>query len=230
MPGSKVIVITGVTQGIGRSMVDWFIKNGHQVLGCGRSKDAISALNKQYENQNSCFSVSDVSDHVSVESWVKECLTNFPSPDILINNAGINGKSEYLSEYSIEEFNKVIDVNIKGTNNVVHYFLPAMLKAKKGAIINMSSGWGRSTSPKVVAYCCSKWGVEGFSSALAQELPAPLVCAALNPGLINTEMLQGNFDKQFTNQQRNADEWARDVCPFILSINRNHNGRQLTAP
>jgi len=231
MSESKVIVITGVTHGIGRSMVDWFIKNGHQVLGCGRSKDAISALNKQYENQKGSFSVADVSDHVSVESWAKKCLTNFPSSDILINNAGICGNTYKVTwESSLAAFDSVIDINLKGTNYVVHSFIPSMLEAKRGIVINMSSLLGRNTihSKHASAYSSSKWAIEGYSAALSKELPEPLACVSLDPVAVDTPLLRSGISAEYCDKQQKPEEWAEKACPFILSVNREHNGKQQT--
>ena len=80
-----------------------------------------------------------------------------------------------------------MDVNIKGTVNVIRHFVPAMVERRRGVIVNFSSGWGRSTRAEVAPYCATKWAIEGFTQALAQELPPGMAAVPLNPGIINTE-------------------------------------------
>ena len=96
-------------------------------------------------------------------------------------------------------------------------------------IVNFSSGWGRSTSPEVAPYCASKWAIEGLSQALAQELPPGLAAVALNPGIINTDMLQRCFGPG-ASAYPTADEWAKKAVPFLANLGASDNGRSLTAP
>jgi NAD(P)-dependent dehydrogenase (short-subunit alcohol dehydrogenase family) len=96
--------------------------------------------------------------------------------------------------------------------------------------VNFSSGWGRSTSPEVSAYCASKWGIEGMTQALAQELPRGLAAVALNPGVINTEMLQRCFGKEGAAQYPSAQQWAEAAGPYLLKLGPKDNGQALTVP
>ena len=84
----------------------------------------------------------------------------------------------------------MLDVNVKGVFNVIRAFVPAMVRRKSGVIVNLSSGWGRSTSPEVAPYCATKYAIEGLTLALAQELPAGMAAVPLNPGVIDTDMLR----------------------------------------
>ena len=104
-----------------------------------------------------------------------------------------------------------------------------MVAAKKGVIVNLSSGWGRGVSPEVAPYCASKWAIEGLTKALAEELPDGMAAVPLNPGVIDTDMLRlcwaegaGNYPK--------ADAWAKAAAPFILRLTAKDNGRSLTVP
>ena len=106
---------------------------------------------------------------------------------------------------------------------------PAMIEAGRGVIVNMSSGWGRSTAPEVAPYCASKWAIEGLSSALAQELPSGLAAAAFNPGIINTAMLQKCFGSGAA-AYHDAGAWAKEAVPFMADLDTSCNGKQLTAP
>jgi NAD(P)-dependent dehydrogenase (short-subunit alcohol dehydrogenase family) len=113
--------------------------------------------------------------------------------------------------------------------NVIRHFVPAMIKRERGVIVNFSSGWGRSTDAEVAPYCASKWAIEGLTQAFAQELPAGLAAVALNPGIINTEMLRSCFGGSASGYPSPA-EWAKGAVPFLLKLGPGDNGKQLTAP
>jgi NAD(P)-dependent dehydrogenase (short-subunit alcohol dehydrogenase family) len=145
------------------------------------------------------------------------------------NNAAVCNKNAKLWEVPPDEFEWVIDVNIKGIYYVVRHFLPAMVKRQQGVIVNFSSGWGRSTSPEVAPYCATKYAVEGLTLALAQELPEGMCAVPLNPGIINTDMLQSAFGEN-ANSYVSPDEWAQKAVPFLLGLGPKDNGKSLTAP
>ena len=111
----------------------------------------------------------------------------------------------------------------------MRHFIPALIKRKQGVIVNMSSGWGRSTSSGVSAYCASKWAVEGMTKAVAQELPPPLAAIPVNPGVIDTGMLRISFGSAAAFYWK-PTEWAKVAAPFILGLNRQDNGKSLTVP
>jgi NAD(P)-dependent dehydrogenase (short-subunit alcohol dehydrogenase family) len=228
MPSSKVIVITGVTHGIGRAMAEEFAWCGHTVLGCGRSRKQIDDLNEKLGKPHDFYSV-DVSLDESVKSWASICLTTHSPPDLLINNAGVINKNAPLWDIGAREFSEVIDVNVKGTANVIRHFVPSMVKRKIGIIVNLSSGWGRSADAEVAPYCASKWAIEGLTQALAQELPTGMAAVPLNPGIINTEMLQSCFGGS-ANNYPTPQEWAKIAVPYLLQIGPKDNGQQLTVP
>jgi NAD(P)-dependent dehydrogenase (short-subunit alcohol dehydrogenase family) len=228
MPTSKVIVVTGVTHGLGRAMAEEFARLGHTVLGCGRSQKQIDGLKEQFGSPHDFYTV-DVSVDEAVKSWASVCLTTHAPPDVLINNAGVINKNARLWEIGAREFSEVIDVNVKGTANVIRHFAPSMVKRKSGVIVNLSSGWGRSTDAEVAPYCASKWAIEGLTQSLAQELPSGMAAVPLNPGIINTEMLQSTFGGSASNYP-SAEEWAKIAVPFILNLGPSDNGKQLTVP
>ena len=128
-----------------------------------------------------------------------------------------------------DEFDWVIDVNIKGIFYVLRHFLPAMVQRGQGAIVNFSSGWGRSTSAEVAPYCATKYAVEGLTLALAQELPDGMCAVPLNPGIINTDMLQVAFGDDASSYP-SPDKWAQKAVPFLLGLGPTDNGKSLTVP
>ncbi|MEY2467188.1 MAG: hypothetical protein QOD03_1709 [Verrucomicrobiota bacterium] len=228
MSASKLILITGVTHGLGRAMVDEFVALGHTVLGCGRSQKEIDLLCKKFAQPHDFYAV-DVSSDEAVKSWASACLTLHGIPDLVLNNAGVINKNARLWEIGAREFSEVIDVNLKGAANVIRHFAPEMVKRKSGVIVNFSSGWGRSADAEVAPYCASKWAIEGLTQSLAQELPSGMAAIPLNPGIINTQMLQSTFGGSSSNYPT-AEQWAKIAVPFLLKLGPADNGKQLTVP
>src|SRR5207245_166377 len=109
------------------------------------------------------------------------------------NNAALINPNAPLWTIAAAEFDRVIDVNLKGVANVIRHLVPAMIARGSVVIVNLSSGWGRSVSAEVAPYCCTKWGIEGLTRAMAQELPQGMAAVPLNPGIIDTAMLRSTF-------------------------------------
>ncbi len=228
MASGKIVVITGATRGLGRAMTNEFVRLGHTVLGCGSSQKEIDRLKNTFGAPHD-FHAVDVSNDEAVKSWASVCLTAHGPPDLLINNAGVINRNAPLWEINEREFSQVIDVNVKGTVNVIRHFVPAMVKRRSGVIVNLSSGWGRSADAEVAPYCASKWAIEGLTNSLSQELPLGMAAVPLNPGIINTEMLQSAFGGSADHYPA-PDEWAKIAVPFLLKLGQQDNGRQLTVP
>ena len=209
-------------------MTDEFARLGHTVLGCGRTKKEIDALRHRFGAPHDFYAV-DVASDDEVKSWASVLLRSHGPPDLILNNAGVVNKNAPLWEVSAAEFSLVIDTNLKGETNVIRHFVPGMLKRKKGVIVNFTSGWGRSTDPEVAPYCASKWGLEGLTLAFAQELPSGMAAVALNPGIINTDMLQSCFGKS-ADSYISASAWAKVAVPFLLKLGPEDNGKQLEVP
>jgi len=221
------IWLTGCTNGLGRALVPELVDRGHVVAGCGRNEIEIQKLSDEFPD---CFFVAcDVSHEGSVEDFVNEASIRAGEPDFLINNAAIVNQPAPLWEISAEEFDQLTSININGVANLIRHVVPLMLSNKSGMIINLSSGWGRSTSPEVAPYCASKWAIEGLTQALSQELPDNIGTVALNPGVINTEMLQKCWGDE-ANNFPGAEQWAITAAPFILGLTPLDNGKPLTAP
>lgn len=225
---TKLIVITGVSRGLGLAMTEKFIELGHTVVGCARSSEAVEKLNQKYSAPHH-FTCLDVAKDAQVKAWATEMLAKKEPPDLLINNAGVANHLAPLWNVSNEEFSQVIDVNIKGTANVIRHFVPAMIARKSGIIVNFSSGWGRSTSPEVAPYCASKWAIEGLTRSLAQELPAGMAAVPLNPGIIHTDMLDICFGEDAASYT-SAKAWVQKAVPFLLKLKPSDNGMPLTVP
>ena len=220
-----IILITGVTRGLGRALAEWYIANGHTVIGCGRSAEILNLRFSHAAPHD--FTALDVTEENRVALWAEKVLAGHGVPDLLINNAGLMNQPAPLWAVPAAEFNKLIDVNIKGVANVIRHFVPAMVERKRGVIVNLSSGWGRSTSPEVAPYCASKHAIEGLSKALAQELPAGMAAVPLNPGVIDTDMLRQCWADSAGSYPK-AEEWAKVAAPFILALGPKDNGRSVS--
>lgn len=224
--GKLRIVITGATRGLGQALVLGMAELGHEIHGCGTSEANVEALQKKVPQGK--FAVVDVTQEKSVASWARSVLGH-GLPDLLINNAALINKPAPLWEISEKEFSLLIDVNIKGIANVLRSFVPSMIAAKKGIIVNLSSAWGRSVSGNFAPYCATKYAVEGLTKALAQELPKGMAAIPLNPGIINTDMLKTAFGDG-ASSYHSANTWAKSAVPFILGLNEANNGASLTVP
>jgi len=225
---SRHIVITGVSQGLGRAMAEQFINRGHVVSGCARNRNAIDELNDR-TTSHCQFSVVDVSDAEHVQQWATQILAANGPPSLLINNAAMINRNAALWDVPANEFCMLTDININGTFHVIQAFVPAMIKVQTGVIVNFSSGWGRSTSPDVAPYCASKWAIEGLTRALASELPHGMAAIPLNPGIIHTEMLDSCFGASASSFP-SPDQWAETAVPFLLQLDTSDNGTPHTAP
>ncbi|MBX2826357.1 MAG: SDR family oxidoreductase [Gammaproteobacteria bacterium] len=224
----RKIVLTGVSRGLGAALLPELIDRGHSVAGCARSVDAISDLRATCPNPHH-FTVLDLSEMVAIENWCEQLLDEFGVPDLVINNAATINSNASLWEVPPAEFDAVIDINIKSVFHVIRGLLPPMIDRGQGVIVNLSSGWGRSTSPEVAPYCTSKWAIEGMTRALASELPAGLAAVPLNPGIINTDMLQQCFGEAAQSYPDNV-KWAAVAAPFILGLSAADNGQPLSVP
>jgi NAD(P)-dependent dehydrogenase (short-subunit alcohol dehydrogenase family) len=225
---AKLIVITGVSRGLGQAMTEGFIQLGHTVLGCARSEAAVEKLKQQFGSPHD-FTALDVANEEQVKTWTKRLLSDYGSPDLLINNAAMINQLAPLWEIPSEDFSRLIDVNIKGVANVIRHFVPAMIEKGSGIIVNLSSGWGRSTSPEVSSYCASKWAIEGMTRSLAQELPKGMAAIPLSPGIIHTDMLEVCYGQDAANYTSIKD-WVEKAVPFLLQLSPEDNGMPLTVP
>lgn len=223
---SKVIVITGATRGLGRALVSAFATGGHTVVGCGRSEGHVRALRDAFPGPHS-FAQVDVTDGAAVTAWANGVLAKHGPPDLLVNNAALMNTPAPLWAVPPDEFAALLDVNIKGVFNMIRAFVPAMVERKAGVVVNLSSGWGRSTAPEVAPYCATKYAIEGLTLALAQELPPGMAAVPLNPGIIDTDMLRQGFGEGAASYPK-PDVWAKKAAPFLLALGAKDNGRPLT--
>ena len=219
---AKTILITGSSKGIGAATAILFAQKGYNVvINYNNSFETASLLCRSLASNG--YSVitqkGDVSNRLEVELMVKETLYKFGSLDILVNNAGIAHQS-LITETDEIDFDRIIDVNLKGVFNCCKAVAPSMISRQQGKIINISSMWGEVGASCEVAYSASKAGVIGLTKALAKELaPSGITVNAITPGLIETGMNSNLTIEDLNNFVENiplgriggADEIARAI-------------------
>lgn len=222
------VLITGVTHGLGRAMTLELVRRGHRVAGCGRTESELARLRRDVGRDHP-FAAVDVADDSAVARWATEVIQEWGTPDLLLNNAAIINRNAPLWKVPAGEFDRVVDINVKGVANVLRHFLPAMIGAGRGVIVNFSSGWGRSVDAEVAPYCATKWAIEGLTQALSRELPPGMAAVPLNPGIIHTRMLESCFGSSASGFS-SPESWAGNAVPWLLELGPADNGKPLTAP
>ncbi len=185
----KVCIITGANSGIGKTTTLRFLKEGAIVIACGRNTNKLEKLVEDANNNSNLKTFSmDVTDRKKINEVVNEVKDSYGKIDVLINNAGINNDN-LLIRMKEEEWDKVIDINLKGTFNMTQAIIPTMLKARKGSIISTSSVVGIYGNPGQANYSASKAGLIGFTKSVAKEYAKRNIRAnVVAPGFFNSQM------------------------------------------
>lgn len=191
MEEKKIVFVTGGSRGIGKEVALKFAENGYDViLNYVSDKTDVEGLKNELKEKgaDSLILKADVSKTEEVDSIVKKAIEKFGKIDVLVNNAGIT-KDNLLMRMSEEEFNKVLEVNLKGTFIVTKLVTKYMIKKRQGSIINLSSVVGVAGNAGQCNYSASKAGIIGFTKSIAKELaPRNIRVNAVAPGFIVTDM------------------------------------------
>lgn len=183
----KNVLVTGGTRGIGRSIVEELVKNNYNViLNYNKSQKEAEKIKQKYSNVE--IYQADVSSFSQVENMIKWTEKKFERIDVLINNAGIS-QIKPFADITEEDWDNIINTNLKSVFYTSKSVLSNMLKYKNGLILNISSIWGLIGASCEVHYSTAKSGVNGFTKALAKELgPSNIRVNAIAPGIIDTDM------------------------------------------
>jgi NAD(P)-dependent dehydrogenase (short-subunit alcohol dehydrogenase family) len=222
----RTILLSGASRGLGRALAHEFAKAGHVVLGCARSPEHVRALSQELGAPH-VFEAVDVVDDAAVGRWVERALAAHGPPDLVVCCAGVINDLGELWKVPAQQFDAVIDTNIKGTANVLRHVLPAMIARRAGGIVTISSGAGRRPDPRLAPYCASKFAIEGLTHALAKELPRGMCAVALDPGVIDTQLLRQCWPEEADAFQR-PEAWAAKAVPLLLKLAPKHNGMSLS--
>jgi 3-oxoacyl-[acyl-carrier protein] reductase len=225
---NKVALITGGSRGIGKAIAKKFAKNGYNLVINYVSDDTdLKSLQEEFENVEVLFVKTDVTNYESCENMVKEAINKFGRIDVLVNNAGIT-KDGLLIRMKEEDFDKVINVNLKGTFNMTKNVVPYMMKQRNGKIVNISSVVGVTGNAGQANYSASKAGIIGFTKTVARELASRNILAnCVAPGFIRTKMtdvlsdaVKENINSQIPlNKMGEAEEVANAV--YFLASDEN---------
>ena len=167
---NKVAIITGGAQGFGLAISERFIKSGAKVVIWDIDKDAAEDALKKLNNNNASYKLVDVNKFDEIEKNLSEIEKTFGKIDIFINNAGIAGMNTTVSNYPIEEWKKIIDLNLNSVFYCCKAVVPYMEKNNYGRIVNIASIAGKEGNPNASAYSTSKAGVIGLTKSLGKEL------------------------------------------------------------
>lgn len=212
---NKTAIITGATRGIGRGIAVEFAKQGaHVAFTYNSSVDAATALEEELNGMGVKAKgyQSNAAEFDKAQELAKEVLTEFGSIDVLVNNAGIT-KDNLLMRISEDDFDKVIEVNLKSVFNLTKAIIRPMMKQRAGSIINMSSVVGLKGNAGQANYAASKSGIIGFSKSVALELGSRNIRSnVIAPGFIETEMT-GKLDETVVQGWRDSIPLKRGGTP-----------------
>ena len=226
----KVILITGASSGIGFSTALTLSKAGATIVAGARRLDRLEGLKKAVEEQNGKISINklDVTNKEGCTQFANSAINEYGRIDVLINNAGLMPLS-FVKNLKIDEWDRMVDVNIKGMLYCTDSIIPHMLANKSGHIVNVSSIAGRIVFPAGSVYCATKHAVTAFSEGLRQELSqrSNIRVTCIEPGVVDTELnntitdssLQGFIETVKKMQPLQAQDIANAILYAIDSPN-----------
>ncbi len=233
----RTALITGATSGIGRATAIAFAKEGFNLIICGRRKEKLEELEKKLSKSVSVTTLQfDVQDKTAVFEQLSNLPENFRKVDILINNAGNAHGMDPIQKGDIDDWDAMIDINIKGLLYVSKAILPQMVERKSGHIINIGSIAGKEVYPKGNVYCASKFAVDAITQGMRIDLnSAGIRVGAVNPGLVQTEFSKVRFkgdeeraEKVYQGMQPLTPEDIADVITFMVTRPSHVNIADLT--
>ena len=192
---NRTAVITGGAQGFGLDIAKKFISFGAHVIIWDIDEKQLKLASKEINNSKLTYNKVDVSNFEQVKKTVTE-ITNSHKIDILINNAGITGSNSTLWDYNVDEWNKVVEINLMGTFYCCKSIVPNMVKNNYGRIVNVASVAGKDGNPNASAYSSAKAGIIGLTKSLGKELADKNIAVnTVTPSTANTKILNQMSEK-----------------------------------
>ncbi|WP_214849239.1 SDR family oxidoreductase [Exiguobacterium sp. s138] len=196
---NKVVIITGASSGIGEATAKLLAKQGAQLVLAARREDRLKTLQQEIEQLSgkAVYQVTDVTDSAQVEQLAKLAQDTFGSVDVLVNNAGLMPLSK-LNKNKQDEWNTMVDVNIKGVLYGIGAVLPYMREQKRGHIINISSVAGHDVMPSSAVYSGTKFAVRAITEGLRKEesVDNNIRATIISPGAVDTELKDHITDEE----------------------------------
>lgn len=223
---NKTVLITGATSGIGKSTAILFAANKFNLVLCGRRQERLDALQQELGKETKVQTLNfDVRDKVGVFAAIQSLPLDFADIDILINNAGNAHGLDTIDDGDTEDWDAMLDINVKGLLYVSKAVIPKMTARKSGHIINIGSTAGKEVYPKGNVYCGSKHAVDAITKGMLIDLnPYGIRVGAVNPGLVETEFskvrFKGDEDKAenvYKGFQALKPEDIADIIHFVVT-------------
>ncbi len=221
---NKIAFISGATSGIGKSTAELLSKNNFNLILAGRRKDRLEELAKELSNYTEVITTSfDVRNRAKVDEALNTLPEHWKTVDVLINNAGNAHGLSPLQDGNVEDWDAMIDINVKGLLYVSKFFTPAMIARKSGHIINIGSIAGKEVYPNGNVYCASKHAVDAITNGMRMDFnPFGIKVTGINPGLVETEFSLVRFkgDKERADSVYKGFEPLRpeDIAETILFV------------
>ncbi|WP_346796162.1 SDR family oxidoreductase [Halomonas sp. Bachu 37] len=216
---AKVVIITGASSGLGEATAHRLAKSGAKlVLGARREerlKELTDAIVKQ--GGDAIYQVTDVTQRDQVEALAQAARDKYGRIDVLINNAGLMPLSP-LDQVKVDEWDKMVDVNIKGVMYGIAAVLPTMREQKSGHVINLSSVAGHVVFPSAAVYCATKYAVKALSEGLRQESNGEIRSTNISPGAVDTELTTTISDKDTAEGVNELYKMAIDADAIARAI------------
>lgn len=222
----KIALVTGATSGIGRATATILAKNNYKVVICGRREDRLAALEKELSEFTEIYTLSfDVRDKKAVFESINSLPANFSKIDVLINNAGNAHGLDAIQNGDVDDWDAMIDINVKGLLYVSKAIIPTMIKRESGHIINIGSTAGKEVYPNGNVYCATKFAVDALNKGMRMDLnPYGIRVGAIHPGMVETEFSEVRFkgDKEkaantYKGLKPLSPEDVADVIHFVVS-------------
>lgn len=220
----KTVLITGATSGIGRETARLFASNNFKVILCGRRDDRLRVLHEELSKISSVFTLCfDIRNQVQVANTIASLPSEFADIDILINNAGNAHGLEPIQSGEIEDWDAMIDINIKGLLYVSRAVIPMMTEKRAGHIINIGSTAAKEVYPNGNVYCATKHAVDALNQGMRMDLNQfGIRVGAIHPGLVQTEFSQvrfkGDIDRAENVYKGYEPLQPQDIAEIILFV------------
>ena len=223
---SKIALVTGATSGIGRATARILAQNNYKIILCGRRKERLETLEKELSEFTQIYTLCfDVRDKKAVFESINSLPSDFSKIDVLINNAGNAHGLSPIQDGDVDDWDAMIDINVKGLLYVSKAIIPQMIERKSGHIINIGSTAGKEVYPNGNVYCASKFAVDALNKSMRIDLnPFGIRVGAIHPGMVETEFsevrFKGDKDKAATTYKGLkplTPEDIADIIQFVVS-------------